>query len=166
MQLTKCVLIGVLATLESSYDLSQLKKGKPVVFYKSSDKDWHYSISGNGSSAGFAKSTNGTDVQENKGMYYSDYMYLFLMIGVNSNIYEDMLLRTGDLIEANMKLATGKAYDLDKARSYFHLKATVRVKPMMLTLPIVFSMDGADPSDLLERKDWCTYEIDLFRGYS
>lgn len=165
VQLTKCVLIGVLATLESSYDLQQLKQGRPAMFYKSSDKEWHYAISGNGSSAGFTASAKKTDAQE-KGMYYSDYMYLFLMVGVNSHIYEDMLLRTGDLVEANMRLAKGEEYDLAKARSYFKLHAKVRVKPMMLTLPIVFSMDGVDPSGLLESKDWCTYEIDIFRGYS
>lgn len=165
VQLTKCVLIGVLATMESSYDLTQLKKGKPVVFYKSTDKEWHYAISGNGCSAGFSTSAQNTGTQE-KGMYYSDYMYLFLMIGVNSSIYEDMLLRTGDLVEANMKIVKGEEYDLAKARSYFHLKAKVRVQPLMLTLPIVFSMDGVDPSGLLESKDWCTYEMDLFRGYS
>ena len=65
-----------------------------------------------------------------------------------------------------MKIVKGVEYDLAKARSYFHLKAKVRVQPLMLTLPIVFSMDGVDPSGLLESKDWCTYEMDLFRGYS
>lgn len=161
VSVTKCVLIGVLATMESSYDLNQLKKGKPVVFYKSSHQEWHYAFHGNGFSP-----DKGKKEEKEKGMYYSDYMYLFLMTGLTSGLYKDMLLRTGDLIEANMQLASGSSYDLAKARCYFHLKARVQVKPLMLTLPIVRSMDGADPSGILENKDWCTYDVDIYRGYS
>lgn len=161
VSVTKCVLIGVLATMESSYDLNQLKKGKAVVFYKSSHQEWHYAFHGNGFSP-----DKGKNEEKEKGMYYSDYMYLFLMTGLTSGLYKDMLLRTGDLIEANMRLASGSRYDLAKARCYFHLKAKVQVKPLMLTLPIVRSMDGADPSGVLKNKDWCTYEVDIYRGYS
>lgn len=100
-------------------------------------------------------------------MYYSDYMYLFLMIGLTSDQhYPDMLLRIGDLIEANMQQSGHENFDLGKSICYFRLNAKVRVKPLMLTLPVVRSMEGVDPSSLLESKDWCTYDVNIYRGYS
>lgn len=162
---SKCTLIGLLVTMESSHDLKLLKQGKPAVFYKMTDKDWYYAFHLSGGNIVFPP--DGRDREDDgKGMYYSDYMYLFLLTGLTSDMYPAMLLRTGDLIEANMKLKKGGDYDLAKSLCYFHLKAQLRVKPLMLTLPIVSSMEGVDASGVLENKDWCTYEVDIYRGYS
>lgn len=164
---TKCVLIEVLAAMESAHDLNQLKKGAPVLFYKAKDTDWSYAFhASDGSQSGNFTLTNNQGQNDAKGMYYSDYMYLFLMIGLTSQIYPDMLLRTGDLIEANMQMSGDSEFDLSKSLCYFHLKAKLRVKPLMLTLPIVHSIDRVDSSGVLENKDWCTYDVDIYRGYS
>lgn len=165
VSVTKCVLIGVLVTLETAHDLYLLKRGFPVDFYKSSEGDWCYAIPEGG---GFPPSNADNKPGKQDGMYYSDYMYLFLMMGLTSEkqLYNEILLRVGDLIEANMQKAGKESFDLGKSICYFHLKAKVRVKPLMLTLPIVNSVDGVDPSGLLENKDWCTYNVDIYRGYS
>lgn len=166
VSVTKCVLIGVLATLETAHDLYLLKRGFPVEFYKTSDKDWAYAFHKNEGS-GFPPTGNRNKPGKQDGMYYSDYMYLFLMIGLTSDQhYPDMLLRIGDLIEANMQQSGHENFDLGKSICYFRLNAKVRVKPLMLTLPVVRSMEGVDPSSLLESKDWCTYDVNIYRGYS
>ena len=172
VSVAKCTLIVVLATMEAAHDLYLLKRGFPVEFYKKSDKDWTCAFHRQDDNSGEAdRFSDGDDDQPGKteGMYYSDYMYLFLMLGLTTGsdgIYKDMLLRVGDVIEANMIKSGKESFDLSKSICYFHLKAKVRVKPLMLTLPIVNSMDGVDPSDLLENRDWCTYDVDIYRGYS
>lgn len=166
VSVTKCVLIGVLATLETAHDLYLLKRGFPEDFYKSSDKDWTYAFRGNSDSS-FPPSKNENKPGKQDGMYYSDYLYLFLMMGLTSDQhYADMLLRIGDVIEANMQKSGKEGFDLSQSLCYFHLKAKVRVKPLMLTLPIVNSLDGIEPSTVLENRDWCTYDVDIYRGYS
>lgn len=164
---TKCVLIGVLAIMESARDLSELKGGLPVIFYKSTHEAWYYKITANGTAAKFGGEDN--DARRKNGLYYSDYMYIFMMAAAaNQETYEAMLLRIGDLIEANMRLrGSNTEYDLDKAICYFTLSAKIRVKPLMLTLPIVDSVVGESTADSVRNgTDWCTYDIGVVRGYS
>lgn len=160
---TKCVLIGVLSTMETAHDMERLKAGVPVALYKSAD-NWYYSIHGD-SSASFDKSNEPVD--EN-GLYYGDYMYIFLMVGLtNSSTYQPMLLRIGDLIQANMRLTEGNgSFDLSKSRTYFKIDAQLHVKPLMLDLPIANSMQNVDTKSLLDETGWCTYKVSVVRGYS
>lgn len=159
---TKCVLVLVLATLESAKDLNRLKAGGRVELYKMSADDWYYSLDVEDV---FPPGEGSGNSPEN-GMYYSDYMYIFLLLGLTDDAtYSSMLLRVGDLIQANMRLATKKEdYSLTKARSYFSLTGTLRVKPLMMTLPIVNTVEGS--AGMRENTDWCTYKVDLIRGYS
>lgn len=156
---TKCVLILVLSTLETAKDLDRLKAGGPVELYKMKATDWYYNLEG-----GFPPT--GGSVEKESGLLYSDYMYIFLMLGLtNSETYSAMLQRVGDLIQVNMRKQTGEQeYSLDNAQCYFRLQGTVRVKPLMMTLPLVDTVDGA--SGLREKTDWCTYQVDMIRGYS
>lgn len=158
---TKCVLIAVLATLESASDLTRLKKGARVELYKG-EKQWVYSLSNEGKAAEFSAG----EAKEESGLYYSDYMYIFLLIGLsNARCYDSMLLRTGDLIQANMRLSTdNSAYSLSKSIAYFQLSAKVRVKPLMMALPIASTVEGAD--GMLSATNWCSYEAKIIRGYS
>lgn len=160
---TKCVLIGVLATMETAHDMDRLKAGVPVALYKGAD-NWYYSIGGS-SSASFDKSKEPVDAN---GLYYGDYMYIFLMVGLtNSSTYQPMLLRIGDLIQANMRLTEGNgSFDLNKSRTYFEIDAQLRVKPLMLNLPIANSMQNVDTKSLLDETGWCTYKVSVVRGYS
>ena len=94
-------------------------------------------------------------------MFYHDYMYLFLMM--NTSHYENMLLRIGDLVEANMRQTEGNGeFDLGKSKCFFKLTAQAKVKPLMITLPIVQSYGTGD---LLSNDTWCSYDIKVIRGY-
>ena len=77
----------------------------------------------------------------------------------------------GKLIEANMgKILSAGAdgssakFDLSKTRMYFSLKAKLRVKPLMVTIP--YYLDEYDTKGMRTATDWCTYDIDIVRGYS
>lgn len=159
MPVTKCVLILLLSTLETAKDLERLKAGAPVELYKARETDWYYNIEG-----GFPPAEG--SVEKESGLFYSDYMYIFLLLGLtNGETYPSMLLRVGDLIQANMRKQTGdKEYTLDNAQCYFRLQGTVRVRPLMMALPIVDTVDGA--SGMREKTDWCTYQVNMVRGYS
>ena len=177
--LTKCILIGVLATMESCKDLEVLKEGAPVTLYKSEEKQWFYTIkqekSGSQQAANASFNGSGEDSGGNKkiqpedpnGLYYSDYLYVFLLLSARAggNTYKAMLLRTGNVIEANMGLKKS-GYDLSKARCYFKLHANVLVKPLMLSLPIVDTLEGVNTVEFREKTDWRQYIIDTIRGYS
>jgi hypothetical protein len=70
--------------------------------------------------------------------------------------------RVGDLIQANMTRVTGQnSYELKKAATHFKFSSKLRVSPLMMTLPIFGNYDtGLDKSE-----DWCTYDIEIIRGY-
>ena len=110
---------------------------------------------------------HGGSVFYENGIYYGDYMYFFLLMGVTSSeTYSAILLRTGDLIEANMKKMGKQNFDLSKSRCYFSLNAELKVKPLLLELPIVNSMKGVDTNTVTESSAWCTYKLSSVRGYS
>ncbi len=92
---------------------------------------------------------------------YSDYLRLFLMIGLYTN-EEGILLRTADVIQANMSLKTGDtAYSLSNSAVYVDLSATILVKPTLLALPLFADVEG-NPS---ENQDWYTFEYKSVKGY-
>lgn len=165
---TKVVIIGLMATLESAHDLNRLKAGTPVVIYKK-ETDWVFALSGKDIASLFdsADGDNAGKVDTN-GIYYSDYLLFFVLMGSNSpEVYRGMLLRTGDLIGNNMGLhSTKEDYSLKKAQCYFTLTGELRVKPLLMTIPLVSSYTGADGSKVLKATDWCTYSLNVTRGYS
>ena len=166
--LTKCVLIGALAVMESANDLNRLKKGGRVELYKARSSDWACSLEGVGEAAeeaAFSDPDNSSRGAEH-GMYYSDYLYIFLLIGLTSGdgTYESMLLRVGDLIQANMRQAGETDFSLGKSVVCYQLDAHVQVKPLLLSLSLMDTIEGA--AELRERIDWCSYDIKMIRGYS
>ena len=154
----KCVAILLLTAIETAEDLNRLEKGLPVELYKG-ENDWRYSLD-----SSLSKAENNGYGGCSNGLFYSDYLYLFLYLGFqNKSSASEMYLRVGDLIQANMRNDTGKnTYMLKNARSYFELNAIIRVKPLMLALPISQEFSN-NPKD---KSDWCTFEIHEIRGYS
>ena len=145
--------------------MERLKKGGRVELYKKSYKDWAFDVNNLINDAADSASDSNQNSKEESGMYYSDYMYIFLLLGLTSDeTYSSMLLRVGDLIQANMRKAGDENFDLTKTQTYFNLTGTVRVKPLMMSLPIVDTVDGA--SEMREKTDWCTYKVNMIRGYS
>ena len=174
---TKCLLIGLVATLESAHDMARLKAGVPVNLYKGKADQWFFAGGGVPSTnlSDFLDSLSSENItlepRDENGIFYYEYLYLFMIMTASSGSYSSMLLRIGDLIEANMGAAgaSGKgngAYDLDNAKVFFKISGSLRVKPLLIALPMVQNMENVDTSSVLEKTDWCTYKIDTVRGYS
>ncbi len=67
------------------------------------------------------------------------------------------------LIQTNMRKVTGSdSYKLENSKTYFTFESTLRVDPLLITLPI-FS-DYNDEYDSTST-DWCTYKVKKTRGY-
>lgn len=67
-----------------------------------------------------------------------------------------------EVIQSNIrKLSNKNDYSMSKAKVYFELNSEIRVKPLMVTLPIFWEYDN----DLDKKTDWCTYKVSTIRGY-
>ncbi|MCR5477246.1 MAG: DUF5702 domain-containing protein [Lachnospiraceae bacterium] len=92
---------------------------------------------------------------------YSDYLRLFLMIGLYTN-EEGVLLRTADVIQKNIAMTTGNdSYKLEKAYVYVQINAEAQVKPTFLSLPLFGDTPGNPASD----PTWYTIRYSDIRGY-
>lgn len=92
---------------------------------------------------------------------YSDYLRLFLVIGSMAN-ENNILLRTEDIIQANMAKAKGNNnYQLRNSFVYFELKAEVLVDPLLTTIPLIYP----HTKDKLRGKNWYTIEYSTKFGY-
>ncbi|MDR1563439.1 MAG: DUF5702 domain-containing protein [Oscillospiraceae bacterium] len=162
--LTKCVLIVMLAALESVWDMRKLKAGFPVKLYKSDAKEWDWSLEGLTDISQDAKDPS-TEKKDPEGLRYSDYILLFVCMGFyeNNALSQQMYLRTADVMQANIaKLSNDSSYTLTKSYVYFNVDTTIRVKPLMLSLPILNSYSNNPKNSL----DWCSYSFSATRGYS
>lgn len=168
--LTKVVLIPIITAFETSKDLDRLEAGFPVELYKTSSDQWWVKVP-DGSTAcgisGFTSVLNGTFNGPNtdKGLFYSDYLTAFVYLGLKGSSAEAMYQRMAEVMQTNMrKLTNVSSYSMKKARLYFKLNATIRVSPLMITLPF-FNDDDYD-NNMDTKTDWCTYQISTVRGYS
>lgn len=92
---------------------------------------------------------------------YSDYLRLFLMIGLYTN-ESAVLLRTADVIQVNMQQVTGNdQYELSKSSVYVNLSATIMVKPTLLALPLFSDVEN----NPVEDTNWYTIEYSDIKGY-
>ena len=185
--LVRAVLILVVIALESANDISMLANGFPVKFLKTGDKnpdkvEWALNIELDGTLgssvdtllSGSFKNLFPLITNTYSGFHvsYNQYLYLFLILGFNSGgtVSQAMYNRTGNLIQHNMNLLIhgngnkndSESWKLSKAIVYFNIEATVRVKPLMLTIPISTSY-AENPKD---KTDWCTFNYKTSRGYS
>ena len=64
------------------------------------------------------------------------------------------------------KMGSDKGFDLSKARCYFSINADLKVKPLFLDIPIAHSMQEIDVNTMTGESGWCTYHVDIVRGYS
>ena len=150
--LVKTGLILIETALETKIDIDYLKAGMPVKLVKSkNDRNWGYT----------------RETEDNAGYFqYSDYLYIFILLGMNESEENATAVytRIGDVIQANMRHIIGekgKSYMLSNSITYLQLNATLRVKPLMITLPFFGEYDN----DLDTKTDWCTYKIQTIRGY-
>ena len=169
--IVKVVLIALITAFETCNDSNRLEAGFPVEIYKAEATDWQISfeLGGDSDSISGVQSTftekigNFTNSCEN-GITYSDYLCLFILCGMQDvKLAESMTLRCGDLIQTNMRKVTGSdSYKLENSKTYFTFESTLRVDPLLITLPIFSDYnDGYDSTST----DWCTYKIKKTRGY-
>lgn len=167
-ELTKVILIPILTIFETSKDLDRLEAGFPVELYKTSHSDWWIKVpdgsdvkSVSGLTSIFKNAFNGPNTD--KGIYYSDYLTVFVYLGLKSSAEDDMLQRMAEVIQTNIgkKIGGESGYSLSKSQVYFNLKATIKVKPLMITLPIFNDYNN----NMETETDWCTYQINTTRGY-
>lgn len=170
---TKVVFIGILATLETAHDMNRLKAGLPVAVCKTAD-NWVIQLPKDAQNLSSIFDGSYQEPDDTNGMFYSDYLLLFMIIASSdSALYSDMLLRVGDLIEGNLNPIPGEGktdgarkFDLENAHCYFRLEGDVAVKPLLLDIPLVLNFSGDGVDKVLEAKGWCSYKLDIVRGYS
>ena len=107
----KAVLIALISVFETANDMNRLEAGFMVELYKSEAKLWQVSLDfgekteiGEKSISGMLNSIQTkfgsfTNSCEN-GLRYSDYLCIFMVCGMQSNIGESMTLRCADVIQA------------------------------------------------------------------
>ncbi len=162
--LTKIALLTALTTVESFKDLDRLEAGFPIEPFKSED-DWHYTLPDTDelpvAIAHLAKGEFEEKQNRTTGLYYSDYLTVFLLSYLSGNLSDDPYMRIAELIQTNIGAKTSGDYSLKNSNSYYELKAKVKVDPILFTLNLF--KDYVDGQEI--RKDWNTYDIDIVRGY-
>lgn len=118
----------------------------------------------------FGNSNAGVDLSKDKdntgvasllSFAYSDYLRLFLLIGLYTN-EKGVVLRTADVIQMNMTKQPNRSdFKMSKASMYVELSATVQVKPTLLALPLFADVKG-NPKD---NTNWYTIEYKNIKGY-
>ena len=93
---------------------------------------------------------------------YSDYIRLFLLIGLYSN-ENGVMLRTADVIQANMikKCGGGTDFNLRKSIAYVKIEATIQVKPTLLALPLFADVEKNPATN----SNWYTFKYSGIAGY-
>ena len=117
------------------------------------------------SSTGFAQKGSTSVLTSLLSWQYSDYMNLFLLIATLAN-EEKVLLRTADVIQANMQHINNKAgitdvFLMEKANTYLKVEAKVQVKPLMLALPMI----QETTKNKLSGVNWYTISYSATKGY-
>lgn len=164
--LTKCILIGLLAALESLNDMKILLKGVPLEVYKSTDEQWAYSIGSKGSEKDDVGLNDPKSPKKGTGisMQYSDYLFLFLFSAFSSGDEVTRMAygRLGRLIEANIQIQKkgDGSYSLKNSKTMFTLTTEIEVEPMMMDLNLASDFRGQ-----LDGGDWNKYTVKISRGY-
>ena len=108
-----------------------------------------------------SKDKDNTGVASLLSFSYSDYLRLFLLIGLYTN-EKGVILRTADAIQVNMAKQPNRSdFKMSKASMYVELSATVQVKPTLLALPLFADVQG-NPKD---NTNWYTIEYKNIKGY-
>lgn len=93
---------------------------------------------------------------------YSDYLRLFLLIGLYTN-ESGVILRTADVIQVNMaqKLTKNKGYLLSNSAVYVKIDTTIVVKPTLIGLPLFADVEHNPKNNT----NWYTIKYSDVRGY-
>lgn len=164
----KVVLLLMYTAAETAIDNLRLSYGFPVELYKTKADDWVINLKRVKSFGAFADILTGKPEKlvknkNNKGIFYSDYIAVFLLLGVQNGgkLQTAMIQRTGELVQANLRQKGLEDFSMKNSKVYFSLNSQIRVRPLMVTLPLFEGEAG----DMESRTDWCTYTVKMTRGY-
>ena len=163
--LIKIAIILAVVMAESLQDLVYLKMGMPVALLKNDDT-WQTSlksvfddIKGNGGKSSKNSGKKAVTLQ------YSDYLRLFLLLSMIGQHEDAIYLRTADVIQANMQ-SREEGFQMAKAKTWFHIKAKVRVVPTLLNLSInQGTLQSAGISSDRVQGIGTTYTYEMSNGY-
>ncbi len=105
-------------------------------------------------------SDNSTGMASLCSFSYSEYLRLFLLIGLYTNEGK-IILRTADVIQANMVHTGSTGFELKNSAAYVKLTATIQVKPTLLALPIFADVE----SNPVDNSKWYTITYSGIAGY-
>ncbi len=166
--LVKTLICIALTCVEAGFDMSYIKEGFGIEFFKKKT-DLFCSFSADDISSGESEDgANGIGfgiVKKEDGTFsacfrYSDYINFFLIMKLMGGGESDVLKRTGDVIQMNMR-QYDKDYLLKNSQVYFNLSAEISIKPLMLSQPINASSDNPfkDLSEIVK------FNYNMSRGY-
>ena len=96
---------------------------------------------------------------------YSDYLRLFLFIGLYINNGEGVIKRIADVIQVNlsqkMKHPVGDKFLMSKAYTYARISADIEVKPLLITVPLIADTIKNDATNT----NWYKFKYSGIRGY-
>lgn len=105
-------------------------------------------------------SDNGTGIASLCSFSYSEYIRLFLLIGLFANEGK-ILLRTADVIQVNMIHKGNADFRLKNSAAYVKVTATMQVKPTLLGLPLFADVE----SNPIDNTKWYTIDYYGVAGY-
>lgn len=164
--LVKIAIILAVVMAESLQDLAFMKAGMPVALLKNEDT-WKTSLSSvfDDMKGGSSNSSTGSGSSNLIRFQYSDYLRLFLLLSMIGQHEDAIYLRTADVIQANMQ-SREEGFQMSKAKTWFHIKAKVKVTPLLLNLSInQGTLNSAGISSDRVQNSWTSYTYEMSNGY-
>lgn len=158
--LTKLLICLGVTAAEAAVDLAAIKTGVGVKFIKGKDdlfiniENWLNDVAGDEESDKI-----GTELPY---FQYSDYLRFFLILQLLGSGETGICKRTADVVQVNMiKLSKNNDFRLSKSNVYFKINASVKVKPLMLSL----SINASDANPYTSLSELATFDYEMIRGY-
>ena len=185
--IVKLVICMGICAAESAVDLRYLKAGLPVIFYKKDPEKQMFirfptidpiefvnnmktrtGFSGeliSKSTLDFTPSEDSDGDNELTCMSYSDYLRMFLLIGLHTS-EENIYKRTADVIQINMshnsELDGYDSFEMKNALTGFQMNYKVQVEPLLLKIPFA-KQYGSE--EVINSNVWNVISGDMIRKY-
>jgi len=167
-------ILGCVEEIRNKITTSINSAGSEILRYKDEMKDAIVESIDNGAESlkdtinkqidGIFGTESGTDNSMGTASFfsfsYSDYLRLFVLIGLYAN-EEKIILRTADVIQANMVHVGNEGFQLENSLAYVKVNAEVQVKPTLLALPIFADVK----SNAIDDSRWYTITYSGVAGY-
>lgn len=162
--LIKMVIVLGINAAEAATDLMYLKKGMPVILFKSDEKHLFLSFTPDLDSRS-VKPGSSNMITEEHGLYwsYSDYLFMFTFLSLMSDYKaDDVYKRVADVMQCNMgKVLSDSSYKLANSYVYYKISADVRVKPLLTATPL----SRSEGTSVLDTSSWNKFTYSAIRGY-